>query len=200
MPNKTNLNYCKAVVIVHGKSEYLLVQHIKSSLHLPIEIYAKNKGRNSIQINSLMKVLNNKVFRNKRSLLKEYNIETEGKKLKDFKIFSIMDTDDCDEDKKKKYINQEMFKEHELSEYITPIYNINNLEDVIKKSKIYYEKINDKDKSNTYIKLFPQESKKIVEQDDVEQLDEMCKKLEKVDNTNLEVLIRHCLSHVKLLK
>lgn len=56
-----------------------------------------------------MKVLNNKIFRNKRSLIKEYNIETEGKELKDFKTFSIMDTDDCDEDKTKKYINKEMY-------------------------------------------------------------------------------------------
>ena len=63
---KISLNYCKAVVIVHGKSEYLMVQHIKSSLHLPIEIYAKKKGNNSIQITSLMLVLNNSIFKTKK--------------------------------------------------------------------------------------------------------------------------------------
>ena len=29
-------NYCKGIVIVHGKSELLLAEHIKSNLHLPI--------------------------------------------------------------------------------------------------------------------------------------------------------------------
>ena len=50
-------NYCKGVAIAHGKSEMLFVEHIKSNLHLPIEIYAENNGKTSIQINSLMSVL-----------------------------------------------------------------------------------------------------------------------------------------------
>ena len=107
---KISLNYCKAVVIVHGKSEYLMVQHIKSSLHLPIEIYAKKKGNNSIQITSLMLVLNNSIFKTKKSLERNYDIEKEKNKYKNFKIFTIMDTDDCNEKKQKEYINKEMFK------------------------------------------------------------------------------------------
>lgn len=195
-----NVNYCKAVVIVHGKSEYLMVQHIKSSLHLPIEIYAKKKGNNSIQITSLIKELGNTIFKNQKTLLKRYTIENDKKKLNDFKIFTIMDTDDCDEEEKNNYINKSMFKKHELYNYIYPIYNINNLEDVMKKSKIHYEKIKDSEKADTYIKLFPQNSKKIVEKDDVEQLQEMCEKLKKTSNTNLEELIEYCINHVKLVK
>lgn len=194
------INYCKAVVIVHGKSEYLLVQHIKSSLHLPIEIYSKKKGKNSIQINRLTKELNNTVFKTKSSLIKKYVIETEKRKLKNFKLFIIMDTDDCSEEEKNKYINKEMFKKHELYDYIVPIYNIKNLEDVIKKSNIHYDKIKDSEKASSYIKLFPQDSKKIVEKDDVEQLQEICEKFKKLDNTNLEELIEYCLNHIKLVK
>ena len=40
------LNYCKGVVIAHGKSELLLAEHIKSNLHLPIEIYLLKNGNN----------------------------------------------------------------------------------------------------------------------------------------------------------
>ena len=38
------LNYCKGIIIVHGKSELLLAEHIKSNLHLPIETYALKNG------------------------------------------------------------------------------------------------------------------------------------------------------------
>lgn len=46
-------NYCKGIIIAHGKSELLLAEHIKSNLHLPIEIYAEKNGKSSIQIDSL---------------------------------------------------------------------------------------------------------------------------------------------------
>jgi hypothetical protein len=36
-----NDGYTRAVVIVHGKSEYDIVRHIKSKLRVPIEIYRK---------------------------------------------------------------------------------------------------------------------------------------------------------------
>ncbi len=201
MPKKSSeANYCKAVVIVHGKSEYLLVQHIKSVLHLSIEIYGKKKGKNSIQINRLMKELNNSIFKSQRALLNNYEIEVKDKKLKNFKLFAIMDTDDCVEQNRDRYINKEMFNGHPLKEYIVPIYNINTLEDVIKKSGIYYKKIKDSEKGSTYIKLFPQESKKIIEKDDVEQLQEMYRKLKKIRETNLEELIKYCIDNAKLIE
>ena len=42
--------FCKGIVIAHGKSELLLAEHIKSNVHLPIEIYAESNGKTSIQI------------------------------------------------------------------------------------------------------------------------------------------------------
>ena len=43
---RINPKFCKGVVIAHGKSEFLLAEHIKSNLHLPIEIYANKNGVN----------------------------------------------------------------------------------------------------------------------------------------------------------
>ena len=50
-------NYCKGIIIVHGKSELLLAEHIKSNLHLPIQIYSESNGKTSIQIDSLPTIL-----------------------------------------------------------------------------------------------------------------------------------------------
>ena len=43
-------NYCKGIIIAHGKSELLLAEYIKSNLHLPIEIYSLKNGKTSIMI------------------------------------------------------------------------------------------------------------------------------------------------------
>ena len=53
------------------------------------------------------------------------------KGLKNFKLFIIMDTDDCDEITKSKYISRELFEGHPLKEYIVLVYNVSNLEDVM---------------------------------------------------------------------
>ena len=82
-------NYCKGIIIVHGKSELLLAEHIKSNLHLPIEIYAESNGKTRIQIDSLMTVLGNNIFKNKRVFNKEYIVEKEI--LKNFSLMPIMD-------------------------------------------------------------------------------------------------------------
>ena len=47
-----------------------------------------------------------------------------------------MDTDDCDETTKSKYISGELFEGHPLKEYIVPVYNVSNLEDVMIKAGI----------------------------------------------------------------
>ena len=110
-------NYCKGIVIAHGKSELLLAEHIKSNLHLPIEIYAESNGKTSIQIDSLMTVLGNNIFKNKREFNKRYIVEEEKGILKNFSLMPIMDLDDTSEDRKQKYISGEMFKNHWLNPY-----------------------------------------------------------------------------------
>ena len=97
------LNYCKGIIIAHGKSELLLAEHIKSNLHLPIEIYALKNGKMSIQIDSLMNVLGNNVFKNKREFKKNYIVEEEKREFKNFFVMPIMDLDDTTEEKIEKF-------------------------------------------------------------------------------------------------
>ena len=102
MPSDT-LKYTKCAVIVHGKSEFHLIRFIYTNLHLPVKIISKDKGRGSIQINSLNGLLNKKCFKTLSAFAKEYSVEYDKKKreLINFKLFIIMDTDDCSEEVKK---------------------------------------------------------------------------------------------------
>ena len=103
-------NYCKGIIIVHGKSELLLAEYIKSNLHLPIEIYAESNGKTSIQIDSLMTVLGNNIFKNKRVFNQKYVVEEEKGILKNFSVMPIMDLDDTSEEKRKNIFQEKCLK------------------------------------------------------------------------------------------
>lgn len=100
-----SLNYTKAVVIVHGKSEKQICQYIKNKLRLKMEIYSDKNGEKAIQITSLKNTLNNKIFKSFKNFIKTYEdikLTNDEKNINDeFKIFIIMDTDDCTEKQKK---------------------------------------------------------------------------------------------------
>lgn len=156
MPPYT-LKYTRCAVIVHGKSERSLVQFIYTNLHLPVKIISKDKGRGSIQINGLKEFLNKKQFRTLKAFADEYSVEydNKAKKLRNFKLFVIMDTDDCSEENRRSYISGDMFKGHPLYDYIVPIYNITNLEDVMMKAGIMVKRIPDSEKGTYYSRIFP---------------------------------------------
>ena len=122
------LNYTKAIVIVHGKSEKQICQYIKNKFRLKIEIYSDKNGEKAIQITSLKNTLNNKIFKSFRNFINVYEdvkLTDDGKSIdSSFKIFIIMDTDDCTEEQKQNFNNKEMFKKHWAYNYIVPIYNI----------------------------------------------------------------------------
>ncbi|WP_205314725.1 hypothetical protein [Ruminiclostridium herbifermentans] len=90
--------------------------------------------------------MNDSRFKSLDALLKYFEdveIVFEKKKRRlspDFKIFTIMDTDDCTEKEKEDYINKSMFKGHWAYDYIVPIYNNPDLENVLVKAKIPFEK------------------------------------------------------------
>ncbi len=194
-------NYLKAIVIVHGKSELQMCDFIKRKLKLKIDIVSKNKGGNSIQISSIMKILKGKDIDTLDNFKNTYKDDLEIKDNeiiidKDFKIFIIMDTDDCkNNEEKNNFINKNMFKNYWGYKYILPIYNITNLEDVLIKAKIIDKNTikNKKDKKN-YIKIFP-----ITKQDiesDVKQIEEFYQKLLKVKNiSNMHEFIKFCLDN-----
>ena len=194
-------NYLKAIVIVHGKSELQMCDFIKRKLKLKIDIVSKNKGGNSIQISSIMKRLKGKDIDTLDNFKNTYKDDLEIKDNeiiidKDFKIFIIMDTDDCkNNEEKNNFINKNMFKNYWGYKYILPIYNITNLEDVLIKAKIIDKNTikNKKDKKN-YIKIFP-----ITKQDiesDVKQIEKFYQKLLKVKNiSNMHEFIKFCLDN-----
>lgn len=199
---KINVNYTKAIVVCHGKSEKLIAEYLKSNLRINVEICSKDKGKHSIQITSLNNFLKNKVASNLNEIRKKYLVEynNKTKKIDDFKIFTIMDTDDCTEKQKENYINGKMFKDYSLNEYIVPIYNINKLEYVIKESKIWYEEIKESKKAETYIKIFPPAKGKKIEEDAITLINERKQKFEKNKNTNLDLLFKYCIEHTRNFK
>lgn len=189
-------NYCKGIIIAHGKSELLLAEHIKSNLHLPIEIYSLKNGKTSIQIDSLMTILGNNDFKNKSKLKQKYIIEEKNKKFINFFIMPIMDLDDTTEEKIKKYKNGEMFKNHWLSPYIIPIWNDINLDHVLYDLKLISKLPNDKEKGKVYEELFP----KNTGQADLEQVSKLLKYFESTTKTNMNIFIKKCLESLKTFK
>ncbi len=144
--------YVKNIAIVHGKSEDIICQYIKSNLRLSLEVYSHNKGKNNIEISSLNLFLNNTVFKNRNSLAKKYAImPKKDLKKKDLEIFIIMDKDKCSGKLFNSYISKKMFKKHWMYDLITPIYNIECLEDVL--SEAGYTDLRKSKKD--YIRLFP---------------------------------------------
>ena len=189
-------NYCKGLIIAHGKSELLLAEHIKSNLHLPIEIYSLKNGKTSIQIDSLMTILGNNDFKNKSKLKQKYIIEEKNKKFINFFIMPIMDLDDTIEEKIKKYKNGEMFKNHWLSPYIIPIWNDINLDHVLYDLKLISKLPNDKEKGKVYEELFP----KNTGQADLEQVNKLLKYFESTTKTNMNIFIEKCLESLQTFK
>lgn len=189
-------NYCKGIIIAHGKSELLLAEHIKSNLHLPIEIYSLKNGKTSIQIDSLMTILGNNDFKNKSKLKQKYIIEENNKKFINFFIMPIMDLDDTTEEKIKKYKNGEMFKNHWLSPYIIPIWNDINLDHVLYDLKLISKLPNDKEKGKVYEELFP----KNTGQADLEQVNKLLKYFESITKTNMNIFIEKCLESLQTFK
>ncbi len=189
------LNYLKAVVIVHGKSEKQICNFIKSNLRINIFIESDKNGEKAIQITSLMKrTLNNKKFKSFKSLksfFDDLQIDKETKQIADgFKIFIIMDTDDCTERQKQDFQNKAMFKDHWAYDYIVPIWNCPNLEEVLRKSGIKFKKKGKKQKDE-YIDIFPTDEK--YKKSDVLQIKEFYNILENNNNTNMNIFVDFCL-------
>lgn len=189
--------YTRCAVIVHGKSEFCLVRYIYTNLHLPVKIISRNNGKNNIQISGLRELLNKKQFRSLKAFSDEYVVEYDNrnKKLKNFKLFIIMDTDDCDEATMEKYKSGDMFNGHILNDYIIPVYNIKNLEDVMIEAGIMVKRIPDKDKGKYYSKIFPINSKPL-SINTIEQVTILCEMITGMRQTNMQEFLEYCLSQV----
>lgn len=196
---KRTLKYLKCIVIVHGKSEKQICEYIKLNLRQKMEIISKSKGENSIQINGIRKMLDKDArFATLNGFIREFSdVEITTVKRKkiispDLKIFIIMDTDDCTEETKKKYISKELFKGHWAYDYIYPIFNSPELETIMVKAGIKFEKKGEERKKE-YIKIFPTDQK-YLHNEGVE-LKDFSNKLEAIEETNLNEFIEYCLSN-----
>ena len=192
MPQNT-LNYTRCAVIVHGKSEFVLVKYIYTNLHLPVKIISKDKGRGSIQINGIMDFLNKKQFKSLKEFANEYSIEynKKTKQLVNFKLFILMDTDDCNEITKERYISGQLFEGHPLKDYIVPVYNISNLEDVMLKAGIMVKRIEDSQKGEYYSKIFPINTGPL-SVDTMNQVREFAGKINGIKETNMLKFVEYC--------
>lgn len=182
-------NYCKGIVIVHGKSELLFVEHIRSNLHLPIGIFSMQNGKTSIQIDGLMSVLYNNTFKNKRALTNTYVIEEENGEFKNFFVMPIMDLDDTTKERAEKYKSCEMFNGHWLRKYMLPIWNDKNMDQVLFELGLINKLPNSKEKGRVYEEIFPTNRG----ESDLEQVRKLLKYFENSKKTNMDVFIEKCL-------
>ena len=197
-----SVNHTKGVVICHGKSEIALAKYISTNLRLPIKIHAKDHGKHSIQITSVMTVLNTRPFKTIDSFLSEYEVEVSGKGnsriLHNFKLFIIMDTDDCTDQQRDGYIGKELFRNHWLYDYIVPIYNIRKLEEVLMQAGIMTKKIKSREKGEYYDRIFPI-NRTSFSVDSLNEVNTFNEKIRKVKTTNLECFVDYCLSLLERL-
>lgn len=184
-------NYTCAIVVVHGKSEEIIAKHVIACLKLPVYIH---KRKTSIQINGLVHELETN-FKSVLSLSKKERIQinvSKGKILNDFKIFPLMDTDDCTEKTKESYIDGTLFNNYALKDYVVPIYAISDMEEALYECKIIPKKFKDDEKVAGYKKVFDIPKPPYIESK-VEELKKISKILEKSKRTNLESFFNYCI-------
>lgn len=104
-----------------------------------------------------------------------------------------MDTDDCSEKTREDYISGKLFENSCLKDYIVPIYNSPNIEEIMVKSGIMAKRIPDSEKGSYYSKIFPINQDPF-SNDTLDQIRLFSKKLENVKETNLLEYVHYCLS------
>jgi hypothetical protein len=89
-----------------------------------------------------------------------------------------------------------MFKDHWLCDYIVPILNNPNLEEVLYDVGLIDNKYKGKDKMRNYSSIFPISCNKL-DVDAVEAVEAFSKTLRKTRKTNMYIFTEYCVSLVK---
>ena len=170
------------ITICHGKSEVILAKWITKETRVHIDVDSRNGGNNSVMINSLLEFMKENGYYDSSRLKKRYpNIEYRNRKgFKDLRIFIIMDVDN-DERSVHEYLSKEMFKDCPLKDYIIPIINRRDLDDVFR--SIGFE-IDRNNKPESYRELL----------NDVD-IDYLLELLRGCEATNLDEMIEEVLKH-----
>ena len=179
------------VIICHGKSEYLFFTTIKRILKTPIEIDGDKNGGKSVQIRSIPHFLQRQDYKDfpsftRKGAVGQYACVNHRALSSDFKIFFVMDLDDCPENEGSAFIDKSMFQKHWSYPHVMPIYCHPNIEAVFEELGYFPTTRN---KTEYYTSLF---SKILVCREDVEKLG---RSLEPCQTTNLAVLIGFLLRH-----
>lgn len=185
-------HYTHIMVIAHGYSELRLANYIKTGLKIPMKIESNKKGKLPYQITDLKKLFSkscdfNDGFRQKY----KDDIEFKGKNPQNLKIFTIMDQDSTPCQIYQMYKNGSLLRNsnHYLGNLIIPIFNENNLEDVLKNINWQYAK-KPADKSRVYCEVFPIVKGSQTKKERIKSLEE---RLRKCSKTNMEEFIQACL-------
>jgi hypothetical protein len=186
LPRRLKPRLLRIIAIVHGKSEYQLCACIKSNLRIKHEVIGKDKGEHSIQVTSILGMLESdsrfRSFSGFRSSFRD--IDVVRNRIGGIKIFIIMDVDDCSEAQKRDFINKEMFRGHWLYDYIIPIYNDPKFEATLKEADIPYKQKRD------YVEIFPTNHGDL----DLNIAKEYEQKFRSCKCTNLEEYLCHCIT------
>lgn len=192
MPGKFHANYCRALIIVHGASEFQIASYIKRNLRLPMEIVGKDSGKHSIQINGLVDYLK-KLFPSRNALTQDIIAEINDKRLINFIVFTIMDTDDCDPPSLgDKYKDKSLFDGFWMKPYICPIYDTPSLEHILFNAGIIDKMLSDNEKMRVYRRIFPLD-KNNPSQKGIVEIETFRDKIAKSKNSNLDVFVDYCL-------
>lgn len=194
------ISHVKGLVICHGKSELSIANYITTNLHLRVDRYARDKGKHSIQITALDSLLKEIPFKSPSEFLKKYPVETNGKgkniKLLNFRLFIIMDTDDCTPAQAQDFMSGKMFSGHWLAPYIVPIYSIQKMEHAMVEAGIMKKEIKESDKGSFYERIFPINPKPL-SYDTFSEIKTFRQKIENCKKTNLKEFVDYCLSLVQ---
>ena len=148
-------------------------------------------------------ILNKRPFNDLKTFSDEYGIEYDKKtkKLKNFKLFIIMDIDDCSREVKEKYKFGELFEGHILKDYIVPIYNDPDIDAVFINADIISKKVFEahKHKKGSYYKKIFSNYNKSSNYDASKEIKSYKQKISGVRGTNMIEFIDYCLKNVQKL-
>lgn len=172
------------VVVVHGKSEIALVRRIQNLLRMPMVIVSRDNGKEAITMAQLPEFLSTGIFSSENSLHKAYpQLEYTPRakiKMERLKIFTVMDVD-MDRRSLRSYQTKDMFRESPFYDRIISVYNDPNMDEIM--TEIGLGQIQNK-KVRSYAKMM----------DEITDPLDLLAKLECCSSTNMDILVRHCLS------
>lgn len=177
----------EAMVIAHGKSEIALCGRIAAECGIRLVFDSNNGGNNATTIEMLPRILSSKPYTSEVDLHKAFpDLQYIGGRrasshMPDVKIFTVMDID-ADTRNRRRYVSGEMFKGLPLEKRLVPIFNDDNLDQVME--AIGFDRVRF-DKPRYYQQAGARISENLIE---------YYRRLRDCEKTNLDEFILYCMS------